>query len=425
MKKNVKVTEVGAKKKVNAKAAGKVARIQKIIEEPMKRNARKCTTPNHIIKAASKSTKMTVFKASCCVVVYTTGDYEYFRTEEMARKQRGCLPGSVVTEYRLFASKQEATEFMDATDGGKRPGATKQESTIVTPTKVADHLGDSNANLPIKALNKIGLSRLEAIDFSTFGSGVASKYIDRGPTTVSSSYLANLKKVANSGQVEIQIHIFKYGLQPQPNYQVVTFELYDLKQSKKYWTHHGEKWEQAFQNAKQNNFGDMYDDVCYQFKSFVLRNVTTRSSGMQNEPLVFDGVRQDGSHYQIEEHGLYLLLPFDYTPEQVKEQINLFGVNASKLIAMQAYDALHNSPNTALRQNVKPVSGGYWSMLQIAFDSELKIIVEDTLDNMFLDQEIYTLMGALFNIFDHPKDYGNSDLINFAYGRVTAFDGKN
>ena len=148
-------------------------------------------------------------------------------------------------------------------------------------------------------------------------------------------------------------------------------------------------------------------------------------SGMQNEPLVFDGVRQDGSHYQIEEHGLYLLLPFDYTPEQVKEQINLFGVNASKLIAMQAYDALHNSPNTALRQNVKPVSGGYWSMLQIAFDSELKIIVEDTLDNMFLDQEIYTLMGALFNIFDHPKDYGNSDLINFAYGRVTAFDGKN
>ena len=29
MKKNVKVTEVGAKKKVNAKAAGKVARIQK------------------------------------------------------------------------------------------------------------------------------------------------------------------------------------------------------------------------------------------------------------------------------------------------------------------------------------------------------------------------------------------------------------
>ena len=92
---------------------------------------------------------------------------------------------------------------------------------------------------------------------------------------------------------------------------------------------------------------------------------------------------------------------------------------------MQAYDALHNSQSPSLRQNVKPVSRVYWKMMQIAFDSEMKIFVEDTLDNMFLDDEISTLMGALFNIFDHSKDYGNSDLINFAYGRISANDGKN
>jgi hypothetical protein len=109
-------------------------------------------------------------------------------------------------------------------------------------------------------------------------------------------------------------------------------------------------------------------------------------------------------------------LPFDYTQDQVIEKISLFGVNASKLIAMQAYDALHNSPRMASRQNIKPISGGYWSMLQIAFDSELKILVEDAHDNMFLDQ---------FNISHHPKDYGNSDLVNFAYGRIAANDAKN
>ncbi len=426
-----KVTEVGAKKKANAKVAGKVAKnpkkLNSRIEKPKKRNPRKCREiANEIIKVASKSTTLTILKPSSCVVVYTTGDYEYFDTEAMARKQRGGLPGSVVREYRLFPSKKEANEFMGGSDGDKKVASTKPESRIVTPTKAAACLGDPKANLPIKALNTIGLSRLESINFPMKGSVVASKYNDRGATTtVSSSYLANLKKVANSGQVEIHIHIFKYGFQPQPNYQVVTFELYDMKQCKKYWTHHGEKWEQAFQNAKGSNVGDIYDDVCYQFKSFVQRNVTSSSSGMHNEPLVFDGTRSDGSHYQIEENGLYLLLPHDLTQDQVKEKISLFGVNASKLIAMQAYDALHNSQSPSLRQNVKPVSGGYWKMMQIAFDSEMKIFVEDTLDNMFLDDEISTLMGALFNIFDHPKDYGNSDLINFAYGRISANDGKN
>jgi hypothetical protein len=69
---------------------------------------------------------------------------------------------------------------------------------IVTPTKAADCLGDPNANLPIKVLNKIGLSRLESINFPTNAFEVAST----AATTVSSSYLANLNKVATLGQVE-------------------------------------------------------------------------------------------------------------------------------------------------------------------------------------------------------------------------------
>ncbi len=47
---------------------------------------------------------------------------------------------------------------------------------------------------------------------------------------------------------------------------------------------------------------------------------------------------------------------------------------------MQAYDALHSSQSPYLRQNVKPVSGGYWKMLQIAFDSEKNLFVEDHIE---------------------------------------------
>jgi hypothetical protein len=45
------------------------------------------------------------------------------------------MPGSLVTEYHLFPSKQETTQFMDGTNEDKKPASRKQESKIVTPTK--------------------------------------------------------------------------------------------------------------------------------------------------------------------------------------------------------------------------------------------------------------------------------------------------
>jgi hypothetical protein len=66
--------------------------------------------------------------------------------------------------------------------------------------------------------------------------------------------------------------------------------------------------------------------------------------------------------------------PLMYTTQQVKDEINLFGANACKSIAMEAYDICHISQNITLRQHLKPGSGNYWSMLQIAFDSEFNII---------------------------------------------------
>jgi hypothetical protein len=156
-----------------------------------------------------------------------------------------------------------------------------------------------------------------------------------------------------------------------------------------------------------------------------MRNVTTSTSGLQNQPLVYQGVRSDGLRYQIEENGLYLLLPVEYTAQEVKDEIDLFGANAGKSIAMEDYDICHISQNVTLRQHLKPGSGNYWSMLQIAFDAKFNIIEESTLDNMFLDDDIFKFMGTLFNEFGHPRDYGNANLISVAYGRITAHDGKN
>jgi hypothetical protein len=431
MKKKVE----GEKKKV--KVTGKVAKIPKMVnskvEQPKKRILRKCTKKTkqnvnvgsksaRILKKSEKSTDLAILKSPSCVVVYRSGEYEYFRTEAIARKERGSLPASLVMEYRLFPSERDATVFMNGTSEDQKPASRKPESRIVTPKKAPD----PNANVAIKALNQVGLGRLESIKFPTkYASYAASQQILGEPSADSASYLASLKKSANLGIVEIRIHIFRFTFGPIPKYQVVTFELFDLKQKKTYWSHHGAKWEQTFQNAKNNGFGDIFDDVCYQFHSFVMRNVTTSTSGLQNEALLYEGFRSDGSRYQIEEHGLYLLLPFEYTTQQVKDAVNLFGVNACKPVAMDAYDICHPSQNVTLRQHLKPGSGNYWSMLRIAFESEFHIIEETTLDNMFRDEDIFTFMGTLFNEYGHPRDYGNANLINFAYGRITAHDGKN
>jgi hypothetical protein len=422
------------KKKV--KVTGKVAKIPKKsnskVEQPKKRNARKCTkkikqndkggskTPR-IIKKSEKSTDSAILKSPSCVVVYRGGEYEYFPTEAMARKKRESLPASLVMEYRLFPSEQDAQEFIKGSSGDQKPASSKPESTIVTPTKAPD----PNANVAIKALNKVGFGRLDSIKFPPDAAYAASKQILGEPSADSANYLASLKKSANLGLVEIRIHIFKFTFGPIPKFQVITFELFDIKQQKTYWCHHGAKWELTFQNAKGKGFDGMYDDVCYKFHSFVMRDVTTSTSGLQNEPLIYEGSRSDGSKYQIEEYGLYLFLPFEYTTEQVKDAIKLFGVNACKSVAMEAYDICHVSQNVTLRQHLKPGSGNYWSMLRIAFESEFHIVEETTLDNMFRDEDIFKFMGALFNEYGHPRDYGNANLINFAYGRITAHDGKN
>jgi hypothetical protein len=62
-------------------------------------------------------------------------------------------------------------------------------------------------------------------------------------------------------------------------------------------------------------------------------------------------------------------------------------------------------------------------MLESASNSDFKIIEDKAVDNMFLDVHVFKFMGLLFNEHGHPRDYTNSKLVKFAYGRITAQDG--
>jgi hypothetical protein len=388
-----------------------------------------------------------------CVVVYSTGDLEYFKTEAIARKKRSGLPGSMVIEYRNFSTKDEATEFMGGSCRDKKSAA------VVTPSK--QHIGTSgfgnvdetftpshvspgpatlaakaparygnpNANLPLKALNSIVSTNLERIRCPREGNivahgGTAASYLATLKNSGDDDYLAQMKQAATTNVVEIQVHVFKFKFEPQPKYQVVTFELYDLQKKKTYWTHHADKWEQTFQQAKSNGFSALYDDICYQFRSFLMRDVSTPKSGLQNQPWQHEGPpRADGSKYKLDLMGLYALFPFNYSTEEIKTEVRLLGSNALKPVAKEAYEICHNTNNKYLRESLNSDgTGTYWKMLESAFQNQVKVIEEDSLDCMFLDEEIYKFMGLLFNEHGHPKDYANSNLINFAYGRITAND---
>jgi hypothetical protein len=433
--------KVGEKIAVPTKAPNKSAGKKKVGE--------KKAAPT---KCASKPSK--VLRKPTCVVLYSNGLHEYFKTEAMAREQRSGLPGDMVVEYRCFATKKKADDFLAVSSGDKKLAATVTPSKLdaaisrfgdpnepftpllvdpaTLPSKVTARFGNPNANLPIKALNKIVSGKLDRIRCPRDGpmisgdtsGGTAGAYLASLNNVGDSEYLAKMRQETTTGLVEIQVHVFKYKFEPQPKYQVVTFELYDVKQKKTYWTHHAEKWEQTFQSAKSNGYSDLYDDICFQFHSFLMRDVSTSTSGLHNQPWVHEGLpRADGSKYKMDLMGLYALFPFNYTTEEIKDEIRLFGTNALKPIAMQAYDICHFSTSVPLRNSIKAGTGTYWSMLESAFASEIKVIEEDSLDNMFLDGEVFKFMGLLFNEHGHPRDYQNSNLINFSYGRITANDG--
>jgi hypothetical protein len=468
-KKKVGLTEAGKKEKLSATVESKVMEREKksSVTKKVAGSKKESKKNTKCAKVSSKSSKIVnsktkkiegtpIAKSPFCVVVYSTGVYEHFRTEKMARKQRSALPDSVVAEYRMFATKDEATEFTDGTyyaEDKKR--AAKPALRIVTPSKGTTcfgnpdemftslnanqngyvfkapparlenpNFGNPNANLPLKALNKISGSKLDCIKFSENGSiGVTGNL---ALSSVDSAYLASVKSLSTEGLVEIQVHVFKFPFEPVPKYQVVTFELYDLKQQKTYWIHHPDKWEQLFQNAKKLGCDQLYDEVCYNFHSFVMRNVTTGISGLQNEPWMREGKpRDDGSKFIIEMKGLYALFPFEHSHEEIKDDIRLFGMNALKPVAMEAYSSIHLSKHPAVVDSLAVGVGTYWLMLESAIAGNIKIIEEDTLDNMFRDEEIRKFMVFLFNEKNHPRNYENANLINYAYGRITAHDAKN
>ena len=93
----------------------------------------------------------------------------------------------------MFATKEEATSFMEGSNEDKKP-----EARIVTPSKKTAGYGDRNANLAIKALNKIPVSRLDSIKFpreaslSNTGGTSAGQYRSSGDL----NYLASMKKNA-------------------------------------------------------------------------------------------------------------------------------------------------------------------------------------------------------------------------------------
>jgi hypothetical protein len=107
---------------------------------------------------------------------------------------------------------------------------TKSQKPRLLPTKVGGHFGDPNANLPIKTLNKVAYSKLDSIKFlreaSYAGSGGTNErqYLASVKKSGNSKYLASLKMTAHLGLVQIQIYIFKYPFEPEPKYQIVTFE---------------------------------------------------------------------------------------------------------------------------------------------------------------------------------------------------------
>jgi len=364
-----------------------------------------------------------------CVVVYCNGSTSYFESGvDDARIKHSNMGIGVVQEYKAFETETEAKEFIATSV----PKITTTEKEKVSPLMAVGNHNQAASLASIVSPEKPpppkpkGLSALAKITFEKPGStdlNQESNCIDGKPAafgkpiafdTKHRGYLDFVQKTSLTSMVKLDVRIFKYKGSPPPKYQVVAFDLINTTKSQTYWAHNAGKWAEVFSAAK-HNYKEMYDEICYKFTAYPVRDINDMSDRNACKTLVVTNKKSNRT-YNLQVVGLYVTLPHELTEEEVMKELYAFNNNAKKEYAMEAYMQFHEASAPSLKACITPHTGDYWKLLNSAFSVRPYISYMDSLDSTFRDDVITVLMKELFNEERHPVDYDDIERQKFAYG---------
>ena len=420
------ITNMPPKKNQNQKEHVAVSRVGKQTKQVRKKRAPRQTQQLKQVEKAKtvqddtteipKQNNVTQKNHEVCVVLYCNGTMSYFETgEEDARIKHSCMGTGVVEAYKPFLTEEEAKFFMN----------NNARNLVLKSILCPDNSAPTNVVSPdrtaLKTQSRSPLAKVQFAIGKMLDANVDIICNDTKPAATDSKhrgYLDFVQKTSLTAQVKLDVKIFKYQGNNAPKFQVVAFDLMNIARGQTYWAHNSARWADVFSAAKQN-YNDMYDPICYKFKSFHVRDINDTSD--RNAYKMVNVVNNKTSRsYRLYRFGLYVTLPHALTEEEVMKELCAFNTNARKEYAMEAYMLNCEASSPALKACLLPHTGDYWKVLNSAFSVHPTITYMGSLDTTFRDGVITELMKELFNEERHPLEYDDISCQQFAYGVLMA-----
>ena len=334
-------------------------------------------------------------KEDHCILVTKPSFGTYFINKEQARIAAQIFDPCLISGYHCFGSKEEALAFMDSLKN-----MPQKETVTVSPTRA--RIG-----------KKFILPTLNTMDHKAVGNITTTRaFVPPVIRTDSSNaeYLEfkknnpvlqqRLQRVTDQGSIGWEVYRITYNGDDTyiTDKQVVVFHLVDrAKNRNQYWCHKPEKWIKVFdclvhQKDQILNIDDSVFKLCW----FPIRDMDKVNLIDKKEKK--NQVQNRGNPYYVPVTAFRLILPKAMSEAEVTELLHSLNATMVSPIFRGSYAEIMEGSSEALRKECDAETGKYWTVMESLVTSDIRFIALESLDEIFLDEEIYKIMTELFQM---------------------------
>jgi hypothetical protein len=350
----------------------------KKLESKTKKTASKQQKQTKKVPATKQSKKVPAtkeYKPDHCVVVFSTGECELFKSEDEARIQRQSLPAGMVKAFKLFPTIGCAKKFIkDSVSNAKDKGDTEEpivssiedggcdsKHAAVTPEKKKNHTAF------LQSISSGGQNKT-----SRFGPVLAGiKGPQKAVNTVRSAFLNSISQSAHCVNTVLRVFVIKFDVENQvlpagykiPTKQVIVLDVFDQTKDATFWTHKPKTWVNMFKTAQATD-KSLFDGECYLLHNFQFRDLNSKHKA---ESKFYKYQTNKGGTMNIPVEACFALVPITWTNSNILDFAVKIGSNMMKSHAKEAYELYYPTASSNFKASIDSVTGEYWKTMEAVF----------------------------------------------------------
>ena len=364
------------------------------------------------------------YKPEHCVVVFSNGECELFKSEDEARIQRQSLPAGMVKEFKLCPTVGHAKNFIkvyvsnaEDKDDTEKPivsstnaGGLESKHAAVTPEKKKSHTAF------LQSISSPGQNKS-----SRFGQVLAEvKGPNKPVNSVRSAFLNSISQSAHCVNTVLRVFVIKFNAENQvlpvgykiPTKQVIVLDVFDQNKNATYWTHKPKTWVNMFKTAEATD-KSLFDGECYLLHNFQFRDLTSKHKA---EPKFYKYQTSKGGTMNIPVEACFALVPITWTNSNILGFAVKIGKNMMKSHAKEAYGLYYPTASSNYKNSIDSVTGEYWKTMEAVFrKGNIMIAEKEALSEIFSNDLVLEIMAEVFQDNRKPEDWNDELRMMYAF----------